>query len=52
MNKKIKLILALQQTENITSLIEENEYKNFLYFHLISVEIELKRQILCLNNQT
>jgi hypothetical protein len=52
MNKQTKLILALQQVENITSLIAENEYKQFLYSHLISVEIELKRQILCLNNQT
>jgi len=52
MNKHTKLILALQQVNNIASLVRENEYKQFLYSHLISVEIELKRQILCLNNQT
>jgi len=52
MNKEVKLILALQQVNNIASLVGENEYKQFLYSHLISVEIELKRQILCLNNQT
>ena len=45
MNEITKLILALQQIENITSLIEGNEYQQFLYSHLISVQVELQRQL-------
>jgi len=45
MNEKIKIILALQQIDNITSLLEGNEYEQFLYRHLVNVKIELKRQI-------
>jgi len=45
MNEKIKIILALQQIDNITSLLEGNEYEQFLYRHLVNVKIESKRQI-------
>ena len=45
MNDKSKLILALQQINNLTSLLHENEYEKFLYSHLISIEVELKRQL-------
>lgn len=45
MTDKINLILALQQIDNITSLLEDNEYKKFLYGHLISVQVELNRQL-------
>jgi hypothetical protein len=40
-----KLLLALQQIDNLTSLIEGNEYQQFLYSHLISIQVELKRQL-------
>jgi hypothetical protein len=33
------------QIDNITSLIEGNEYQEFLYSHLISIQIELQRQL-------
>jgi hypothetical protein len=45
MNETTKIILALQQIENLTLLLEHNEYQDFLYSHLISVEVELKRQL-------
>jgi hypothetical protein len=45
MSDQTKLILALQQIDNLTSLIEGNEYQSFLYSHLISVQIELQRQL-------
>ena len=45
MNEQTKLILALMQIDNIISLIEDNEYKKFLYGHMISVQVELKRQL-------
>jgi len=45
MNPEMKLILALMQIENLTNLIEGNEYQKFLYGHLISVQVELQRQL-------
>jgi predicted RNA-binding protein with EMAP domain len=45
MNPKIKLILALDQVENLTKLLEGNEYQSFLYQHLISIQVELTRQL-------
>ena len=45
MNEQTKLILALQQVDNLTSLLESNEYQKFLYNQLIAIEIELKRQL-------
>ena len=45
MTDEMKLILALMQIENLTSLIEGNEYQKFLYGHLISVQVELQRQL-------
>jgi hypothetical protein len=45
MTQQIKLILALHQIENLTSLLEGNEYERFLYSHLISIQVELKRQL-------
>ena len=43
------LSIALAQVENLTLLLENNEYKTFLYNHLIPVKYELQRQ---LNNLT
>jgi hypothetical protein len=45
MSETTKLILALQQIDNLTSLLEGNEYQQFLYSHLISLQIELRRQL-------
>ena len=45
MNEQTKLILALMQIDNIISLIEDNEYQKFLYGHLVSVRVELQRQL-------
>lgn len=45
MNQQTKLILALMQIDNLTSLIEGNEYQHFLYSHLISIQVELQRQL-------
>lgn len=43
------LSIALAQVENLTLLLEGNEYKTFLYNHLIPIKYELQRQ---LNNLT
>ena len=50
MNKQTKLILALQQTENIYSLLQEGEYAAFFASHLLPVKFEIERQLNCLTN--
>jgi hypothetical protein len=45
MNEQTKLIFALMQIDNLTSLLEGNEYQDFLYSKLISAQIELQRQL-------
>lgn len=45
MNQTTKLILALHQIDNLTSLLEGNEYQSFLYSHLIQMKVELNRQL-------
>jgi hypothetical protein len=45
MDQKTKLILSLQQIDNLTSLLDGNEYQSFLYSHLISMKCELQRQL-------
>jgi len=47
--EKTRLILALHQVNNLTILLEDNEYKQFMYSHLIPMKYELQRQ---LNNLT
>jgi hypothetical protein len=44
MDEKLHLLLAIQQIDNITELIKENEYQKFIYGHLISIKVELQRQ--------
>jgi hypothetical protein len=48
MNRQIKLILALQQTENIYKLLEDSPYVGFFASHLLPVKYEIERQIHCL----
>jgi len=45
MNETSKLLFAINQTENIISLMKDNEYENFFSSHLSSVLYELKRQL-------
>lgn len=45
MNEQTKLIFALMQVDNLTSLTKDNEYQQMLYSHLISIQIELQRQL-------
>lgn len=52
MNEKTKLIFALMQIDNLTSLLENNEYQQFMYSHLISMRVELQRQLTNLNHSS
>jgi hypothetical protein len=45
MTEQTKLILALMQIDNLTNLLEGNQYQKFLYSKLISTRIELQRQL-------
>lgn len=45
MTEELKLIFALQQIDNLENLLKENEYENFFYSHLISIQVELNRQL-------
>jgi hypothetical protein len=45
MNERIKLTIALQQVENLVSLFEGNPYEKFLNGHLVSIQVELQRQL-------
>ena len=47
-----RLVIALNQVDNLTSLLEDNEWKTFLYSHLIPLKYELQRQQGLLTNQT
>lgn len=51
MNRKIKLVLALQQTENIFELLKDGEYAGFFSSHLIPIKYEIERQLCCLTNK-
>ena len=45
MDRQTKLTLALYQVDNIINLIEDNEYKQYMFMHLNPVYYELKRQL-------
>lgn len=52
MNQEIKLLLALNQIENITQLIHDNEYESYMISHLMPLHTEFKRQLTNLSNST
>lgn len=45
MDDKTKLILAQMQINNLVELLKDNEYGKFFYSKLISIDVELKRQL-------
>ena len=52
MTEEMKMVLGIQQIDNMISLIEGNEYQQYLYSHLIRVKIELQRQLTNLNHSS
>ena len=52
MDRHIKLVLALQQTENIYELLKDGEYAGFFSSHLLPIKFEIERQLFCLTNTT
>jgi hypothetical protein len=51
MTSKINLILALQQIENISNLVRENNYEGFFTSHLLPIKFELERQLTLQNDR-
>lgn len=45
MDKRKRLVLGIQQIDNLTELFKDNEYKNFIYSHLTPIYHELQRQL-------
>jgi len=45
MNEQTKLILALQQVNNLTELLTGNQYENYMFQQLITLKVELERQL-------
>lgn len=51
MTSKINLILALQQIDNISNLVRENNYEGFFTSHLLPIKFELERQLTLQNDR-
>ena len=50
MTSKINLILALQQIENVSNLVRENNYEAFFTSHLLPLKYEIERQLTLRNH--
>lgn len=45
MDQQTKFILALAQIDNLSKIVEGNEYEHFFVSHLVPIQIELERQL-------
>ena len=45
MTEYSKLLAARMQIENIVQLTKDNQYKDYLYRHLVLIHVELERQL-------
>ncbi len=52
MDQRTKLILALQQVDNISELLKEGPYAGFFSSHLLPIRFEIERQLHCLTGQS
>lgn len=50
MDRKIKLVLALQQIENVFELTKDGPYAGFFSSHLFPIKFEIERQLCLLTN--
>jgi hypothetical protein len=50
MDKKTKLIFALQQVENVFELMKDNPYAGFVSSHVLPLKFEIERQLALLTN--
>ena len=52
MTQTIKLLLIINQIENIKKLVEDNEYENYYKSYLSPILYETKRQLFLTKTQT
>lgn len=52
MTDEMKLVLALQQVNNLTSLMKGNEWEGFISSRLMSIQCELERQLTILQHSS
>jgi hypothetical protein len=45
MNQKTKFILALSQIDNLSHLVEGNQFEQFFVSHLLPMKFEFQRQL-------
>ena len=50
MTNEMKILLALNQIDNIMKLVKGNQWEIFISRNLIPVRIELRRQLTCLQH--
>lgn len=50
MDRQMKLLLALQQIENVSKLLGDGQFAGFFSSHLVPIKFEIERQICCLTN--
>jgi hypothetical protein len=50
MKDETKILLALDQIDNIMNLVKGNQWEIFFSRNLIPVRIELRRQLTCLQD--
>ncbi len=48
MTEEVKLHLALMQVNNIISLMQGNQYEQFMKGKLVGLQVEINRQLSCL----
>jgi hypothetical protein len=49
--EQYNILAALQQVDNITHLLEDNDWKEYIYSHLTPIRFELERQYQNLQEQ-
>ena len=50
MTNEMKILLALNQIDNIMKLVKGNQWEIFFSRNMIPVRIELRRQLTCLQH--
>lgn len=45
MDKKERILMSIQQIHNVTKLIDDIDYRSYMYNKLIMVQVELERQL-------
>ena len=50
MTNEMKILLALNQIDNIMKLVKGNQWEIFFSRNLIPVRIELRRQLTCMQH--